>query len=195
MRPGRMLAPATSTTSAPGAQLASGPVTTASTRPSLITRLASRTGGRPVPSISVPPRRTSTSGPEAVERRGVVADDLLPRGGGQVAELALDVFLRIRPDAVRMGEVGAPHDLVLAQLVEQLDADRIRLVRGPALALPVLARRHREREVLELVLPLGIHAPEHVGDPADARLAEHQANPRIVLEHAAEDHGREHVRH
>src|SRR5438093_837285 len=175
MRPGRIVAPWTSTTSAPGGQLAAGPVTTASTRPSLRTRLASRTGGRPVPSISVPPRRTSTSGSEAVERGGVVADDLPPRGGGQLTELAVDVLLRIGPHAVGMREVRAPHDLVGAQLVEQLHADRIGLVRRPALALPVLAGRHREREVLELVLPLGVHAPQHVRNPADARLAQHEA--------------------
>src|SRR6185436_13966250 len=151
MRPGRMVAPATSTTSAPGAQFAAGPVTTASTRPSLITRLASRTGGRPVPSISVPFFRISTSGSEAVQRRGVVAHDLAAGRRGQVAQLAVDVLLGVRPHAVGMREVRAPHDLVLAQLVEQLDADGIGLVRRPALALPVLARRHGEREVLELV--------------------------------------------
>src|SRR6185295_791157 len=107
MSPGRMVAPATSTTSAPGAQFAAGPVTTASTRPSLITRLASRTGGRPVPSMSVPFLRTSMSGSEAVQRRGVVADDLPARGGGQVAQLAVDVLLRVRPHAVGMREVRA----------------------------------------------------------------------------------------
>src|SRR3989442_11370904 len=170
MSPGRIVAPATSTTSAPGAQLAAGPVTTASTRPSLSTRLASRTGGRPVPSISVPPRRTSTSGSQAVERGGVVADDLPPGGGRQVAELALDVLLGVGPHAVWMREVGAPHDLVGAELVDQLHADRVGLVRRPALPLPVAARLHLQREVLELVLPLGIHAPQHVGDPADAGL-------------------------
>src|SRR5437773_7366831 len=35
---------------------------------------------------------------------------------------------------------------------QELDADGIGLVRGPALALPVLAGRHREVQVLELVL-------------------------------------------
>src|SRR5262245_5023460 len=118
MRPGRMVAPATSTTSVLAGQLAAGPVATASTRPSLITRLASRTGGRPVPSISVPFLRTSTSGSEAVKGRGVVAHDLLPRRRGQVAELALDIVLRIRPHAVGMWEVRAPHDLVASELVD-----------------------------------------------------------------------------
>src|SRR6266850_6828787 len=140
MRPGRMVAPPASTTSAPGGQLAAGPVTTASTRPSFSTRLASRTGGRPVPSISVPFFSTSTSGSEAVERGGVVADDLAADLRGQVPQLAVDVLLGVRPHAVGMREVRAPHDLVHAQLVEQLDADRIGLVRRPALALPVLAR-------------------------------------------------------
>src|SRR5438309_2402287 len=58
----------------------------------------------------------------------------------------------------------------------------------PALTLPVLARRHRERQVLELVLPLGIHAPEHVGDPADACLAEDETQAAMALERAREDH-------
>src|SRR5919108_6457921 len=181
MSPGRMVAPATSTISALSGQLAAGPVTTASTRPSSITRLASRTGGRPVPSISVPPRRTSTSASQPVQRGRVVADDLLARRGRQVTELAFDVLLGVRPHAVGMREVRTPHDLVGAQLVDELHADRVGLVRRPALALPVVAGRHLQREVLELVLPLGIHAPEHVGNPADAGLAEHETNARVVL--------------
>src|SRR5207249_6945546 len=65
----------------------------------------------------------------------------------------------------------------------------------PALTLPVLARRDREREVLELVFPLCVHAPEHVGDPADARLAEDETQTAMALERAREDHGGEDVRH
>src|ERR1043165_4125927 len=125
MRPGRMLAPLTSTTSALVGHVAPGPVATASTRPSSITRLASRTGDRPVPSISVPFFRTSMSASEPVQRGGVVAHDLRSRGGGQVTELARDVLPGIRPHTVGMREIRAPHDLVFAELVQQLDADRI----------------------------------------------------------------------
>src|SRR5438552_5076087 len=59
MRPGSTVIPATSITSALDGQVAADPVVTVSTRPSVITTVASRTGVRPVPSISVPPRRTS----------------------------------------------------------------------------------------------------------------------------------------
>src|SRR5262249_37253720 len=55
---------------------------------------------------------------EAVELGGVVADDLLAGDGGQVAQLALDVFLRIGPHPVGVREVRAPHDVVLAELVQ-----------------------------------------------------------------------------
>src|SRR5205823_9198196 len=75
---------------------------------------------------------------EAVELRGVLADDLAADVGGQVAQLALHVLARVRPHAVGMRKVRAPHDLVDAELVDELDPDRIRLVRGPALPLPVL---------------------------------------------------------
>src|ERR1700758_1338538 len=49
---------------------------------------------------------------EAVQLRGVVADDLLADIGRQVPQLLLDVLLRVRVDAVRVREVGAPHDVV-----------------------------------------------------------------------------------
>ena len=79
---------------------------------------------------------------EAVEFGGVVADDFLAGGVGQVAEFALDVFLRVGPDAVGVREVRAPHDVVFAELVEEFHADRVALVGGVALAAPVVARRH-----------------------------------------------------
>src|SRR5207245_4046431 len=104
-----------------------------------------------------------------------------------MAELALDVLAGVGPDPVGMREIRAPHDLADAQRVEEREADGIRLIRRPALAPPVLARRHRQREVLELIFPLGVHAPENVRDPADARLAEHDAKARIALEDTAVD--------
>src|SRR5262249_34878600 len=77
---------------------------------------------------------------EAVEFGGVIADALFARAGGQVAELALDVLLRVRPDAVGVWEVRAPHDVVLAKLVEQFHADWVALVGRVALPAPVFAR-------------------------------------------------------
>src|SRR5215471_19668928 len=109
---------------------------------------------------------------KSVEFGGVVADDLLADGGGQVAELALDVFLRIRPHAVGVREVRAPHHVVFTDLIDELHADRVALVGGVALAPPILAWPHLQIELLELVLPLGVHAIEDIGDPAGAGLAD-----------------------
>src|SRR5687767_12662038 len=144
MRPGSTVSPAASITSCEAGAAPPAPVVMLSTRPSAMTSVASRTGGAPVPSISVAPFKIiALRELEAVQRGGVLADDLAAHGGRQVAELALDVLLRVRPDAVGMREVRAPHHLVHAQLVEELHADGIGLVRRPALALPVLAGRHR----------------------------------------------------
>jgi hypothetical protein len=48
----------------------------------------------------------------------------------------------------------------------------VALVGGVALAAPVFAWRHLQIELLELVLPLGVHALQDVGDPAGAGLAD-----------------------
>src|SRR6516165_8472990 len=125
---------------------------------------------------------------EAVELGGILADDLVPGRGGQVAELLLDVFLRIRPDPVRVREVRGPHDIAIADLLDQLDADRIGLIGRIALAPPVFAGPHLEVELFELVLPLGVHAVQHIRDPANPGLADDDLETRVPLEHAAEDH-------
>src|SRR6516165_5703425 len=125
---------------------------------------------------------------EAVELGGVLADDFVPGVSGQMAELLPDVFLRIRPDAVRVREVRGPHNVALADLLDELDADRVGLIGRIALAPPVFTRRHLELELFELILPLGIHAVEHVGDPADPSLADDDLEAGMALEHAAEDH-------
>src|SRR5262249_39330358 len=125
---------------------------------------------------------------EAVELSRILTDDLASGGVGQVAELALDVVLRIGPDAVGVWKVRGPHDVALADLVDQLDADRIGLIGRIALAAPILARRHLQIELLELVLPLGVHAVEHIRDPADASLTDDDLEAGVALEHTAEDH-------
>src|SRR5205823_7305094 len=89
---------------------------------------------------------------EAIELHRIVAGDLalgLGRDGGQLAGQEL---LAVGPDAIGVREVRAPHDVVLAQVVEQLDADRVGLVGGVELPVPVLAGLPLELEVLELVL-------------------------------------------
>src|SRR5258705_12206623 len=99
----------------------------------------------PAPPPPPPPRKTTLR--EVVEPRGVVADDFAPNVRREVPQLAGDVFARVRPHPVGMREVRPPHHLVHAELVEELHAYRVRLVRRPHLALPILARRHGEREI------------------------------------------------
>ena len=103
-------------------------------------------------------------------------------------QLALNVFLRIRPHAVGVREVRAPHDVVLAELVEQFHADRVALIGGIALAPPIFARRHLQIELLELVLPLGVHALQDIGNPAGAGFADDELDAGVMLEHARKDH-------
>src|SRR5207249_10621452 len=132
---------------------------------------------------------------ETVELARVLADDLPADVGSQVTELTLDELARVGPDAVGVREVRAPHDVVDADLVEQLDADAIRLVGCSALTAPIIARPGAEAEVLGLVLPFRVHALEDVGDPADAALADDNPQCRVTLEHATKDQRHEDRRH
>src|SRR5262245_41762811 len=130
-----------------------------------------------------------------IQRGRVPSHDLGPHRLRQMPQLALDELLRVGPHPVGMGKVRAPHHPVDPQLIEELHPDGVRLVRRPALAPPVLARGHGEAEVLELVLPLRVHPPEHVGDPANPRLAENHLETRIALEGPREDHRGQDVGH
>ena len=81
-----------------------------------------------------------------------------------------------------------PHISVCdADAVGEQQPGLVVLERGEHLAPPVARRRHRELEVREALVPLVVHALEHVGQPADARLAEHDAHARVRVQHAAED--------
>ena len=62
---------------------------------------------------------------EPIELGGIVAGDLAPSGFRQMAELALEIVLRVRPDAVGMRVVRTPHHVVPAKLVDEHDADAI----------------------------------------------------------------------
>src|ERR1700730_1470565 len=103
---------------------------------------------------------------EPVELAGILADDLPADVRGQMPELALDVLRGIRPDAIGMREIRGPHDIVDPELVEELHADLVGLEGGLALPPPVLARSQAQAEVLELVLPLEVHAVADAGNPA-----------------------------
>src|SRR6476660_6328697 len=75
---------------------------------------------------------------EAVEPRRVVAGDLADGGGRQVPELLLDVLRGLRPHPVAVGIVRAPHERLLADLVDHLGADAVELEGGLALPAPVV---------------------------------------------------------
>src|SRR2546425_11965621 len=107
---------------------------------------------------------------QPVELAGVLTGDLGDDVRGQVAELLGDIFRRLGPDTVGMRIVGAPHERLDADIVDQLGADRIELERRLALPAPVLARPHLQSEVAEAILPLEIHPIERVGNPPDAAL-------------------------
>src|SRR4029453_19660463 len=93
---------------------------------------------------------------QAVELPRVLADDLPDGRGRQMAELLLDVLGGLRPDPVAVRIVGAPHQRVLADLVDHLGPDPVELERSLALPPPVVARLHPEAQVAEAVLPLEI---------------------------------------
>src|SRR6185369_1647220 len=100
MRPGSTVSPVASITACDAGAGPPAPIVIDSIRPSCTTRVASRTGAAPVPSIRVAPRRTVMTlavQREAVEPRRILADDLATDVGGQVTQLALDVLARIRP--------------------------------------------------------------------------------------------------
>src|SRR2546427_287469 len=126
---------------------------------------------------------------QPVELAGVLAGDLGDDVRGQMAELLGDVLRRLRPDTVGMRVVGAPHERLDADVVDELGADRIELERRLALTAPVFAGPHLQSEVAEAVLPLEVHPVERVRDPADTALAERDADVRVALEDAGTDDG------
>src|SRR5438034_1074 len=125
---------------------------------------------------------------QAVELPRVLADDLVRHLGGQMAELLLDVLGGFRPHPIAVRIVGAPHEGLHADVVDELGADAVELEGRLALPAPVVGWLHLEPEIVEAVLPLEIHAIQRVRQPADAALAEGDAEVRIALEHRAADH-------
>src|SRR5690348_9709524 len=110
---------------------------------------------------------------------------------GGLPNSVINLFPRRRPPAGRRSRPGGRGPTVgglTRRSVEEFDADRVALIGGVALAPPVFARGHLQIELLELVLPLGVHALQDVGDPAGAGLADDELEAGVVLEHAREDH-------
>src|SRR5712692_4074715 len=127
---------------------------------------------------------------QPVELARVLAGDLADDVGGQVAELLLDVLRRLGPHPVGVRIVGAPHEGLDPDVVDELGADAVELKGGLALAAPVVAGLHLQAEVTEAVLPLEVHAVQRVGQPADPALPERDAHLRVALEHGrADDRG------
>src|SRR5271169_3276117 len=87
---------------------------------------------------------------ESIEPSRIAANYSMARGGRQVAQFALNIFLGIRPDAVGVREIRTPHDIAFANFVEQLDADTIVLISRVALPPPVVTRLNLEIQVFEL---------------------------------------------
>src|SRR5713226_2872380 len=133
------------------------------------------------------PRRTLADQP--VELARVLAGHLVSQLRGQMAELLVDVLRRLRPHAVAVRIVRAPHQRLHAHVVDELGADTVELEGRLALAAPVVARLHLQAEVVEAVLPLEVHAVQGIGHPADAALSEGDADAGIALEDGAADDG------
>src|SRR5262249_27425281 len=141
---------------------------------------------------SVGPNRESSRA-EPVEVARVVAEDALPRRRRHALEVLLDGLPGVRPRAVGVRVVGRPHHPVVAQRVDDTQADEVGLERRPHLAPEVLARAHRELEaalrapefpgVEELAIRV-VHALQHVRQPADAGLGEDDLETRMALEGA-----------
>src|SRR4029453_7441481 len=108
----------------------------------------------PTETRSMRAMRAPLSADQAVESPGVVTRDHPRDLGRQLLELLADVLLRLRPDPVGVRIVRPPHQRLRAHLVDELGADAVVLEGGLALAPPVLARQHLQRQVLVLVLVL-----------------------------------------
>src|SRR5262249_12116164 len=82
--------------------------------------------------------------------------------------------------------IGAPHQGLDANILDQLGADPVELERRPALAPPILARLELH-QIAKAILVLEIHPVERVGQPADPAFTETDAQVRVALEHAGPD--------
>ena len=101
----------------------------------------------------------------------VLVGDLGDRLARERAEERRELLGGIRPVGVAVREVGLPAEIVDVEMVDQLDADR---VRDEAAEHVLQEHVRRTRAVRELVAgPAGmpaldvLGAPEEVGDPAD----------------------------
>src|SRR5260221_2002559 len=88
--------------------------------------------------------RSAPSCIQVINLHRIVPRHLAPHVLGDAVQLAVEILLRVGPDTVGMRIVRAPHHIVLAKGVEQADADRIGLVGGVELPIPVVGGLHLE---------------------------------------------------
>src|SRR5689334_25390948 len=100
-----------------------------------------------------------------------------------MAELVLDVLLRIGENAVGVGIIRSPHHSLGPELLQQRHTGIVVLESRTALTVPIIAGFLLQRyAAFVAILIFLVHALENVRDPAYAALAEHDAQIRIALE-------------
>src|SRR5712692_5116735 len=136
------------------------------------------------------PRPGFAGSAKAVEAEGAAGEHLVLRLGRQRPEPLAEHLGRTREEAVRVGIISGPHDLVRPDVVGQhRDAAFDRLERDPAIALEQLARPRLRRGLVEaLVIEVPVHAVEPRRDPATARLEKRDAQSRMTVDDTTPDH-------
>src|SRR6516225_472375 len=133
---------------------------------------------------------------QPVVRRAVVPEDLaLALVGDRQSQERLDGPRELR---VPVREIRREDDPVVTDRVDDvLDRFLVALDRHEALALEVVARRHRQLARVDVAqpLPVLVHAPEQERHPAAVALEERDAQTWMTREDAAraEGAGREHL--
>src|ERR1700752_2692545 len=150
MSPGSTVRPEASMTSASAVPLTSGPVPTRSIRPSSMTMVASRTGARPLPSISVPPRSTiMTRSPSQACVAGAAAAQPLHTLDHRLdvqLPVGLVAKLLIAAHHVRQDPLG----LAPRRVHTELDVARGRLGRHPGVEALLRLAAHQHQAVAQL---------------------------------------------
>src|SRR5665213_2305512 len=130
---------------------------------------------------------------EAVEGDGVVAQDLALLRRAEAFHLLGSDLARVGEGAVGMRVVRGPQHVVFVAELKLCKPDRVVLKGHPEVALPDLARRHREVDaaptlpilaVVEQSFVAIVHIVDEPRQPPEADLGEHQAYPAMAVENA-----------
>src|SRR5262245_56072680 len=137
-------------TSAPAVPLTSGPALTRSIRPSSITTVTPRTGARPLPSISVPPRSTimTRSPSQACVAGAAAAQPLHALDHRLDVQLLVGLVAKLLVAAhhVRQDPLGLAPGCVHAEL----DVSRGRVGRHPRVEALLRLAAHQHQVVAQL---------------------------------------------